>query len=149
MGGLFSHPRDYTPVCTTGSSISLRSALSSTRQVKVVGLSVDSLEEHHGWAGDIEDVTGHALNFPLVADLDRSVAEAYDMIHPAADNTATVRSVFVIGPDKRVKLTLTYPRQPGATSKKFCASLTACSARVNQVATANWEPGMRSSSSPP
>ena len=143
-GVLFSHPRDYTPVCTTelGALAALKAEFDA-RQVKVVGLSVDSLEEHHGWAGDIEDVTGHALNFPLVADPDRSVAEAYDMIHPAADNTATVRSVFVIGPDKRVKLTLTYPASTGRNFKEVLRVIDSLQrTSVNQVATpANWEPG--------
>ena len=143
-GILFSHPRDYTPVCTTelGTVAGLKDEFAA-RNVKVVGLSVDSLEDHKGWAGDIEDVTGNALNFPLVADPDQSVAKAYDMIHPAADNTATVRSVFVIGPDKKVKLTLTYPASTGrnfAEILRVVDSLQRTS--VNKVATpANWEPG--------
>ena len=113
-GILFSHPRDYTPVCTTelGTVAGLKAEFDA-RNVKVVGLSIDALSDHEGWIGDIKDVTGNALNFPLVADPDRSIALAYDMIHPEADNTATVRSVFVIGPDKKVKLTLTYPASTG------------------------------------
>jgi alkyl hydroperoxide reductase subunit AhpC len=83
------------------------------RNTKVIGLSVDSLDSHDRWKGDIEDVTGHALNFPLIADHDRKVASLYDMIHPNASDTATVRSVFVIGPDHKVKLTLTYPASTG------------------------------------
>ncbi|MHC4102344.1 MAG: peroxiredoxin [Planctomycetota bacterium] len=111
---LFSHPADFTPVCTTelGRVASLRGEFEK-RNTKVIGLSVDPLESHTGWAQDIEDVTGHALNFPLIADHDRKVADLYDMIHPSADNTQTVRSVFVVGPDNKVKLTLTYPASTG------------------------------------
>ncbi len=116
-GVLFSHPKDYTPVCTTelGRVAALKDEWAK-RNVKVVGLSVDGLDDHHGWAKDIEETQGTALNFPLVADTDRAVATAYDMIHPNADSTLTVRSVFVIGPDKKVKLTLTYP---AATGRNF------------------------------
>ena len=111
---LFSHPRDFTPVCTTelGAVAKLKPEFDK-RDVKVIGLSVDPVDEHKRWAGDIEDVTGNALNFPLVADPDRSVALAYDMIHPNASATVTVRSVFVIGPDNTIKLTLTYPASTG------------------------------------
>jgi alkyl hydroperoxide reductase subunit AhpC len=143
-GILFSHPRDYTPVCTTelGAVAALKPEFEA-RNVKVVGLSIDGIEEHRGWAGDIADVTGHALNFPLVADPDRSVALAYDMIHPEADTTATVRSVFIIGPDKKVKLTLTYPASTGRNFNevlRIVDSLQRTSA--NKVATpANWQPG--------
>ena len=111
---LFSHPKDFTPVCTTelGAVAKLKPEFEK-RNVKVAGLSVDPLDSHHRWAGDIKDVTGNALNFPLIADPDRSIATAYDMIHPNASETATVRSVFVIGPDNKVKLTLTYPASTG------------------------------------
>jgi alkyl hydroperoxide reductase subunit AhpC len=107
---LFSHPRDFTPVCTTelGALAGLKGEFEK-RNTKVIGLSVDPLSEHDRWKHDIRDVTGHALNFPLIADPDRSVANRYGMIHPNASDTATVRSVFVIGPDHKVKLTLTYP----------------------------------------
>jgi len=143
-GILFSHPKDYTPVCTT--ELGMVSGLKSefdARNVKVVGLSIDSLEDHKGWAGDIEDVTGNALNFPLVADPDRSVALAYDMIHPEADATATVRSVFVIGPDKKVKLTLTYPASTGRNFDEILRIVDSLQrTSVNKVATpANWNPG--------
>ena len=113
-GILFSHPKDYTPVCTTelGTVARLKPEFES-RNVKVAGLSVDSVEDHHGWSKDIEETQGTALNFPLIADPDRTVSDLYEMIHPNADNTLTVRSVFVIGPDKRVKLTLTYPASTG------------------------------------
>lgn len=113
-GILFSHPKDYTPVCTTelGEVARLKPEFDK-RNVKVAGLSVDPLEDHEGWAGDIEETQGTALNFPLIADPERKVADLYDMIHENADNTLTVRSVFVIGPDKKVKLTLTYPASTG------------------------------------
>jgi len=111
---LFSHPADYTPVCTTelGTVAGLKSEFEK-RNTKVIGLSVDALADHKGWAKDIEDVTGYALNFPLIADHDRSVSDKYDMIHPGADNTQTVRSVFIIDSDNKVKLTLTYPASTG------------------------------------
>ncbi|HEX5365132.1 MAG TPA: peroxiredoxin [Acidimicrobiales bacterium] len=111
---LFSHPNDFTPVCTTelGRVARLKPEF-DRRDVKVIGLSVDSVADHRDWAQDIEDVTGARLNFPLIGDPDRKVADLYDMIHPAADSTATVRSVFVIGPDNKIKLQLTYPASTG------------------------------------
>ena len=111
---LFSHPKDFTPVCTTelGRVASLKPEFDK-RNVKVVGLSVDGVADHEAWSQDIEDVTGSKLNFPLLADPDRKVADLYDMIHPNANDTLTVRSVFVIGPDNKVKLTLTYPASTG------------------------------------
>jgi alkyl hydroperoxide reductase subunit AhpC len=113
-GVLFSHPADFTPVCTTelGAVAALKPEFDK-RNTKVVGLSVDGLDNHETWSQDIEDVTGSKLNFPLVADTDRSVADKYGMIHPNASDTMTVRSVFVVGPDKKVKLTLTYPAATG------------------------------------
>jgi len=113
-GVLFSHPADFTPVCTTelGAVAALKGEFDK-RNTKVVGLSVDPLDKHEQWADDIEDVTGHRLNFPLISDQDRKVADLYGMIHPNASDTMTVRSVFVIGPDKKVKLTLTYPAATG------------------------------------
>ena len=111
---LFSHPADFTPVCTTelGRVAALKGEFDK-RNTKVIGLSVDSLESHNDWKGDIADVTGHALNFPLIADPDRTVATLYDMIQPSASLTATVRSVFVIDPANKVRLTLTYPASTG------------------------------------
>ena len=111
---LFSHPKDFTPVCTTelGRVAALKKEFAK-RNTKVMGLSVDPLESHTRWMCDIEDVTGHALNFPLIADSNRKVSDLYDMIHPNANDTLTVRSVFVIGPDNKVKLTLTYPASTG------------------------------------
>jgi alkyl hydroperoxide reductase subunit AhpC len=113
-GVLFSHPADFTPVCTTelGRVAALKPEFDK-RNTRVVGLSVDALDNHSQWNDDIEDVTGHRLNFPLVADTDREIANLYGMIHPNASDTTTVRSVFVIGPDKKVKLTLTYPAATG------------------------------------
>lgn len=113
-GVLFSHPKDFTPVCTTelGYTAKLKPEFEK-RNVKVIGLSVDPLDSHAGWAKDIEETQGTALNFPVIADEDRNVSNLYDMIHPNADDTFTVRSVFVIGPDKKVKLTITYPASTG------------------------------------
>ena len=113
-GVLFSHPKDFTPVCTTelGRVAALKPEFDK-RNVKVVGLSVDPLDSHNSWKGDIEETQGTALNFPLVADPDRTVADLYDMIHPNANDTLTVRSVFVIGADQKVKLIITYPASTG------------------------------------
>jgi alkyl hydroperoxide reductase subunit AhpC len=113
-GVLFSHPKDYTPVCTTELGMAARMKPDfDKRNVKVIGLSVDPLDSHGGWAKDIEETQGTALNFPLIADPDRKVANLYDMIHPNASETVTVRSVYVIGPDKKVKLMITYPASTG------------------------------------
>src|ERR1044072_6045342 len=113
-GVLFSHPKDFTPVCTTelGAAARLKPEFEK-RNVKIIGLSVDPLDSHKGWASDIEETQGQALNFPVIADADRQVSDLYEMIHPNASDTFTVRSVFVIGPDKKVKLTLTYPASTG------------------------------------
>ena len=113
-GVLFSHPADFTPVCTTelGRASALKPEFDK-RNTKIIGLSVDPVGSHEGWAADIEETQGAALNFPLIADADRAISLVYDMIHPEADATATVRSVFVVGPDKKVKLTLTYPPSTG------------------------------------
>ena len=113
-GLFFSHPKNFTPVCTTelGEVARLKPEFDK-RGVKVLGLSVDKLEDHGGWAKDIEETQGQALNFPLLADTKGEVARLYDMIHPNADNSLTVRSVFVIGPDKKVKLKIEYPASTG------------------------------------
>lgn len=143
-GVLFSHPADFTPVCTTelGTVAALKPEWDK-RNVKVLGLSVDSVEDHNAWAGDIKDVTGSALNFPLLADPDRTVATLYDMIHPNADSTFTVRSVFVIGPDKTVKLTLTYPPATGRNFDELLRVIDSLQrTSKHKVATpANWTPG--------
>jgi alkyl hydroperoxide reductase subunit AhpC len=113
-GVLFSHPADFTPVCTTelGRVAKLKSQFEK-RNVKVIALSVDSAEQHKGWISDIEETQDTKLNFPIVADGDRKVSMLYDMIHPEADNTATVRSVFIIDPGKKIRLTITYPASTG------------------------------------
>ena len=111
---LFSHPKDFTPVCTTelGAVARLKPEFDK-RNTKVIGLSVDPVDAHGRWAEDIAEVTGTAPNFPMIADPDKTVADLYDMIHPNASDTTTVRSVFVIGPDNKIKLTLTYPASTG------------------------------------
>jgi len=113
-GLLFSHPSDFTPVCTTelGYTAKLKSEFDK-RNVKVLALSVDSKQSHEGWLPDIAETQGTAVNFPILADSDKKVATLYDMIHPNADDKATVRSVFFIGPDKKVKATITYPASTG------------------------------------
>jgi alkyl hydroperoxide reductase subunit AhpC len=113
-GVLFSHPKDFTPVCTTelGEVARIKEEF-DRRGVRVIGLSVDPLEAHQRWSDDIEETQGHRPNFPMVADPERAVSDLYGMIHPNASDTTTVRSVFVIGPDKKVKLTLTYPQSTG------------------------------------
>ncbi len=113
-GILFSHPADFTPVCTTElGGFAKRKAEFDQRNTKLIAVSVDSVESHNRWKGDIADVSGSALNFPIIGDESRTVAGLYDMIHPNASDTTTVRSVFIIGPDKKVKLTLTYPASTG------------------------------------
>ena len=113
-GVLFSHPKDFTPVCTTelGAVARLKPEFDK-RNTKVVAVSVDDVESHKKWAGDIQDVGGTALNFPIIGDESRQVSDLYGMIHPNANDTLTVRSVFVIGPDKKVKLMITYPASTG------------------------------------
>jgi len=111
---LFSHPRDFTPVCTTelGAVARLKSEFDK-RNTKVIAVSVDALNDHQRWIGDINEVCNTEVNFPMIADPDKAVANAYDMIHPNASDTATVRSVFVVGPDNKIKLMLTYPASTG------------------------------------
>ena len=113
-GVLFSHPKDFTPVCTTelGYVARIKDEFDK-RNVKVIGLSVDPVESHVRWEADIEETQGTAVNYPMIGDPDRTIAGLYDMIHPNANDTMTVRSVFVIGPDKKVKLTITYPASTG------------------------------------
>src|SRR5688500_18978979 len=143
-GVLFSHPKDFTPVCTTelGEVAKLKPEFDK-RNVKVLGLSVDSVEDHRRWSGDIEETQGTRLNYPLLADPDRKVAQLYDMIHPNADNTLTVRSVFIIGPDKKVKLTITYPASTGRNFDEILRVIDSLQLTANHsVATpANWKDG--------
>ena len=141
---LFSHPRDFTPVCTTElGAVSALKPEFEKRNTKVVGLSVDPLAEHERWKGDIADVTGNSLNFPLIADPDRAVATLYDMVHPNASDTATVRSVFVIGPDHKVKLTLTYPASTGRNFQELLRVIDSLqlTARHAVATPADWKPG--------
>jgi alkyl hydroperoxide reductase subunit AhpC len=143
-GVLFSHPKDFTPVCTT--ELGMVSKLKpefEKRNVKVVGLSVDPLDSHESWAGDIEETQGVKLNFPLVADPDRKVSDLYDMIHPNANDTLTVRSVFIVGPDKKVKLIITYPASTGRNFDEILRVIDSLQLTANyQVATpVNWKEG--------
>ncbi len=143
-GVLFSHPKDYTPVCTTelGTVAKLKSEFDS-RNVKVIGLSVDPLKDHVGWAKDIEETQNCKLNFPMIADPDRKVSTLYDMIHPGASETVTVRSVFIIGPDKKVKLSLTYPASTGRNFDELLRVIDSLQLTAkHKVATpANWKHG--------
>jgi len=141
---LFSHPKNFTPVCTTelGYTAKLKPEFEK-RGVKVLGLSVDKLEDHAGWGRDIEETQGTALNFPLLADTEGKVARLYDMIHPNADNTLTVRSVFVIGPDKKVKLKIEYPASTGRNFDEVIRVIDSLQLTAkHQVATpVNWKNG--------
>jgi thioredoxin-dependent peroxiredoxin len=143
-GVLFSHPADFTPVCTTelGAVAKLKSEF-ERRNTKVIAISVDPLDSHRTWSVDIEDVTGAKPNYPLIADPDRNVADRYGMIHPNASDTATVRSVFIIGPDKKVKLTLTYPASTGRNFVEILRVLDSLQlTATHQVATpADWNQG--------
>jgi len=143
-GVLFSHPKDFTPVCTTelGAVARLKPEF-DRRNVKVVGLSVDPLADHKAWAKDIEETQGTKLNFPLLADADRTVANAYGMIHPNANDTLTVRSVFVIGPDKKVKLSITYPASTGRNFDEILRVIDSLQLTAkHKVATpVNWKDG--------
>ena len=143
-GVLFSHPADFTPVCTT--ELGRVAALSdkfASRDTKVIALSVDGIEDHERWADDIEETQGARPDYPIIGDKDRTVANLYGMIPPAAENTQTVRSVFVIGPDKKVKLTLTYPASTGRNFDEILRVLDALqlSARFPVATPANWTPG--------
>ena len=143
-GVLFSHPGDYTPVCTTelGKTAALKDEFSK-RNVKVLALSVDSVESHHGWIGDINETQGVEVNFPIIADEDRKISEAYDMIHPNASVNATVRSLFIIGPDKAVKLIITYPASTGRNFQEILRVIDSLQLTANYgVATpADWKDG--------
>ncbi len=143
-GVLFSHPADYTPVCTTelGRTAQLKSEFDK-RNVKVLAVSVDGLESHKGWINDINETQNTSVNFPLIADEDRKVADLYGMIHPNASDSMTVRSVFVIGPDKKVKLTLTYPASTGRNFNEILRVIDSLQLTANySVATpADWKEG--------
>ena len=143
-GVLFSHPKDFTPVCTTelGTVARIKPEFDK-RNVKVIGLSVDPVDSHVEWEKDIEETQGDAVNFPMIGDPDRTVADLYDMIHENASDTMTVRSVFVIGPDKKVKLTLTYPASPGRNIDELLRVIDSLQLTADhKVATpANWTDG--------
>ena len=143
-GILFSHPKDYTPVCTTelGRVANLKSEFDK-RNVKVLALSVDSVDSHKGWVKDINETQNCTVNYPIIADPDKKVADMYDMIHPNANDTLTVRSVFVIGPDKKIKLSLTYPASTGRNFDELLRVIDSLQLTANyKVATpANWTDG--------
>jgi alkyl hydroperoxide reductase subunit AhpC len=143
-GLLFSHPADFTPVCTTelGKTALLKGEFEK-RNVKVLAVSVDDIDSHHRWIPDINEVNNTEVNFPIIADEGRKVAELYDMIHPNASEKATVRSVFVIGPDKKVKLTLTYPASTGRNFNEILRVIDSLQLTANySVATpADWADG--------
>ncbi|MFV9550966.1 peroxiredoxin [Algibacter sp. PT7-4] len=143
-GILFSHPADYTPVCTTElGTVAKYTDEFNKRNVKVVALSVDGLESHHGWIKDINETQNTTVNFPIIADEDRKVSELYDMIHPNADSKLTVRSVFVIDNDKKVKLIITYPASTGRNFDELLRVIDSLQLTTyHKVATpANWEHG--------
>ena len=150
---LFSHPKDFTPVCTTelGYAAKLQPEFDK-RNCKVIGLSVDSVEDHHAWSADIEETQGHAVNYPLIGDTNLEIAKRYDMLHPNAGGDAkdrtpldnqTVRSVFIIGPDKKIKATLAYPMSTGRNFDELIRLLDSCQLTAkHKVATpANWKHG--------
>ena len=150
---LFSHPKDFTPVCTTelGYAAKLQPEFEK-RNCKVIGLSVDSVEDHHAWSADIEETQGHAVNYPLIGDTNLEIAKRYDMLHPNASGDAkdrtpldnqTVRSVFIIGPDKKIKATLAYPMSTGRNFDELIRLLDSCQLTAkHKVATpAIWKQG--------
>ena len=141
---LFSHPKDFTPVCTTelGRVAQLKPDFEA-RNTKVIGLSVDPIASHERWADDIAEVTGHKVNFPLIDDSDRAVSDLYDMIHPNAAETVTVRNVFIVGPDNKVKLTLTYPQSTGRNFDELLRVIDSLqlTAKHSVSTPADWKPG--------
>lgn len=143
-GVLFSHPADYTPVCTTelGRTALLKEAFRE-RNVKVLAVSVDPLEKHHGWVKDINETQNCSVDFPLIADEGREVATLYDMIHPNASATATVRSLFIIAPDKTVKLIITYPASTGRNFNEVLRVIDSLqlTSKYSLATPANWQPG--------
>ncbi|MBR0689618.1 peroxiredoxin [Bradyrhizobium manausense] len=150
---LFSHPKDFTPVCTTelGTMAGLKGEFDK-RNVKIIGISVDPVENHNKWKGDIEKATGHAVNYPMIADRDLKVAKLFGMLPASAGNTSegrtpadnqTVRSVFVIGPDKKIKLVLTYPMTTGRNFREILRVIDSMqlTARLPVATPADWAPG--------
>ncbi len=143
-GVLFSHPRDFTPVCTTelGEAARLKREF-ERRNVRIIGLSVDPLDAHHRWAEDIRETQGQDLNFPVIADGKRAVSSLYDMLHPNASDTFTVRSMFVIDPKKRVRLTITYPASTGRNFDEVLRVIDSLQLtdRHGVATPVNWRPG--------
>ena len=143
-GILFSHPADFTPVCTTelGATAKLKPEFEK-RNVKIIALSVDPIDKHHQWILDINETQNTIVNFPIIADYDRKISELYDLIHPNASETFTVRSVFIIGPDKKIKLTITYPASTGRNFNELLRVIDSLQLTANySVATpANWKEG--------
>ena len=143
-GILFSHPKDYTPVCTTELGAVARLASEwEKRDVKVIGLSVDPLDSHRGWEADIAETQGSTVNFPMISDPDRTVSNLYGMVHPEADPTVTVRTVYVIDPNKKVRLTLTYPPSAGRNFDEVLRVVDSLQLTDKHKVTtpANWRPG--------
>ncbi len=141
---LFSHPKDFTPVCTTelGQAAKLKPDFEK-RGVKIIGLSIDSLEDHKGWSSDIESTQSCTMNFPMIADTDKKVAGLYEMIHPEENDSFTVRTVFVVGPDKKIKLMLTYPMATGRNFDEIlrCIDSLQRTSEFKVATPANWKPG--------
>jgi len=143
-GVLFSHPKDFTPVCTTelGTVAKLADEFAK-RNTKVIAVSVDPIESHNKWIPDINDTQDTTVNFPIIADPDRTVADLYGMIHPNASDTMTVRSVFIIGPDKKVKLTITYPASTGRNFQEILRVIDSLqlTAKYSVATPADWKDG--------
>ena len=143
---LFSHPADFTPVCTTelGRTASLKDEFDK-RNVKAIAVSVDGVDSHNAWAGDIKDVSGSELNFPIIGDESREVSLAYDMIHPGEGDTSTVRSVFIIDPNNKVRMTLTYPKSVGRNFDEIVRVIDALQLtdRATVSTPVDWTPGSR------
>jgi thioredoxin-dependent peroxiredoxin len=143
---LFSHPADYTPVCTTELGVTAKLQLQfAQRNTKVIALSVDAVSSHNSWIQDINETQNCEVNYPIIADINKEVSNLYGMLHPNASETATVRSVFIIGPDKKVKLTLTYPMSVGRNFNEILRVLDSLqlSAKLPVSTPANWEPGQQ------
>ncbi len=141
---LFSHPKDFTPVCTTELGfVSQSKGEFEKRNCKVIAVSVDSVDDHNRWIGDINETQNTTMNYPIIGDPDRNVASLYGMIHPNADDTLTVRSVFIIGPDKKIKLMITYPASTGRNFEEILRVIDSLQLTANhKVATpANWVDG--------
>ena len=145
-GLFFSHPKNFTPVCTTelGEVARLKPEFDK-RNIKPIGLSVDAIDAHNRWADDIQETQGHALNFPMLADADTRVATLYDMIHPETDATVTVRSVFVIDPNKKIRLILTYPPSAGRNFAEILRTIDSLQLTDSEKVSTpvNWNPGDR------